>query len=102
MSQVPEKYKAHFNETRWEYLCNLVAEKQMKITFTDFTISELKVIINEANLSETEKIHATEMYINKVKQSTIALKLGYTEGNLHYHKHRIMKILKETCLKIFK
>lgn len=48
---------------RFEYFCNLSDEEKGKLTFDDFTVSEIKELLDETTLRKDDRIIATERFI---------------------------------------
>lgn len=97
-----DKYKQYFSELRWQELCELVSTKGMKVTSSDFTTSEIDLIIEETPLSDELKKGAKLYYMHKVKMNNIAYRLGYSDSTIKYYKKRVSLALRTTCCRIFK
>lgn len=102
MRNVPERYKDMFTDERWNEICELVSKKKMKIQSTQFTVSEIKFIINETPLTENQKKGAEFFYVKRMKKNQIAAELGYSEATIQYYKDKVSKALRATCCRIFK
>lgn len=97
-----DKYKSIFTEARWNECCDLVATKGMHTSSSDFTASEIEVIINETTLTDNEKEAARLRYIKHVRLKDIAMRFNYSESDIKYRRRKVSKALRTTCLRIFK
>lgn len=97
-----DRFKGIFSEARWTEICNLVREKGMRISYNDFTSSEIDCIINETPLSFNQAEGARMYYIKKCKLREIANTLNYSDSNIKYYKKKVSKALRTTCCRIFK
>ena len=96
------RYPNIISDSRWEELCNIIAEKGMKVNHKDFTISEIRLIISETVLSPNE-VRGCEMhFINRMTITQCAHEIGVSESTAKYHKKNISRLLRQTACRIFK
>lgn len=73
------------------------------LSFDDFTVSQLKQIIDETPMSNSDRQIAYKMFIERKTQLDIADEVGFSEPrSIGNNKDRISKRLKVTASKLYK
>ena len=73
------------------------------LAFDDFTVSQLKQIIDETPMSDSDRQIAYKRYIERKTQLDIADEVGFSEPrSIGNNKDRISKRLKVTASKLYK
>jgi len=88
-------------QARKEFFSNLTQDEQMDLTSHDFTISEIREIIEETPLHSLDKQIAIYRYIECMTLEEIANKLGYDVKTILSHVKKISIKLKKTCTRLF-
>ncbi len=89
-------------EHRFNYFCNLTDEEKSKLTFDDFTVSEIKELLDETSLRKDDRTIATERFIECKSVQEIADKLYIDFKTCTSRIAKIEQKLKGTCFKFFK
>ena len=72
----------------------------MKLTFDDFTVSEIRYIIEETVLTEVDQKIAELRFIKKLSIERIAEVMGYDKKTIFNHSNTIKEKLLKTIQKI--
>lgn len=79
---------------------DLSKEDKMKLTFDDFTVSEIRYIIEETVLTESDQRIAELRFIKKLSIERIAEVMGYDKKTIFLHGNAIKEKLLKTIQKI--
>ena len=79
---------------------DLSKEDKMKLTFDDFTVSEIRYIIEETVLTESDQRIAELRFIKKLSIERIAEVMGYDKKTIFKHSNAIKEKLLKTIQKI--
>lgn len=96
-------YESIISQSRLEEIRNLINESKDIIDPSNFSISELKLIIDETPLSAEDREIAQLKYITGLKNIEIFFKMKWNSRvTVETHIKRIGKAMLDTCHKIFK
>lgn len=87
---------------RFDYFCNLTKEEKAKLTFEDFTVSEIKELLEETSLRNDDRQIAIERFIECKSMQEISDNLYIDIKTCTKRIEKINQKLKSTCLKYFK
>ena len=79
---------------------DLSKEDKMKLTFDDFTVSEIRYIIEETVLTEADQKIAELRFIKQLSIERIAEVMGYDKKTIFNHSNTIKEKLLKTIQKI--
>ena len=89
------------NQARINLFAQLTEDAKMALTAQDFTVSEIKEIINETPLSVVEREIAYCRYVDCMTFEEIADRMNYGVTTVKRHLPRISIKLKTTCTRLF-
>ena len=87
-------------QNRLEYFSKLSADEKYKLSAKDFTVSEIREIIAETSLNETDIKIAECRYIKAMTMAAIAEEVGLDEKTIQRKIPKISDKLKRTLQKM--
>ena len=87
-------------QTRVEYFAKLTQDEKYKLSAKDFTVSEIREIISETSLSDTDAKIAECRYIKDMTMSAIAQEVGFDEKTIQRKIPKLSDKLKRTLQKL--
>ncbi len=96
-------FNGDITDDRLDELKEIIKNKGMKISFKDFAIYEIEIIINQTVLNDVDKEFAKLKYIKNMTNEKISERMGWSSPNtVISHCNKVSHSLKMTCQRIFK